>query len=379
MSKKQKPALPPILILAAKIAHSFKNPDIPQKPKPGKWYHVPMEGYKASDGSPYFYSFRLGTENKLMVFLNGGGVSWNEYTAARPTMLDAEDLSDCYYFPAAAEYGALGGGHGICSEKKYSPLKDWSIINLPYCTGDFHCGTNDFPYTAPDGSQKILYHHGYTNVMAAVEKAKQWVGETPEILMVTGNSAGGFGTALMTDEIMSLFPDCNNVISLVDSGICISMNWREIAENVWKAPQSVCEKLTGDDLTLDSMKALKAKHGERVKLLLSCSVRDYNLAQFLGYAETGKLFANKEHGEILQNKLKKACQELIEADPNVGIYIFDTPNGDKQALAGGLTRHCILPDDVAYTIKIEDTTVIEWLVDAINGNPKKIGMNLFDK
>ena len=43
------------------------------------------------------------------------------------------------------------------------------------------------------------------------------------------------------------------------------------------------------------------------------------------------------------------------------------------------TGHCIIPDDVAFYIRVEDTTVVQWLTDAMNGKGKSIGLSLLDQ
>ena len=58
-------------------------PQIPSEPKAGKWYGIPLKGCVSSDGKEAHAGFRKGTENKLVILLFGGGVSWNEFMAAR--------------------------------------------------------------------------------------------------------------------------------------------------------------------------------------------------------------------------------------------------------------------------------------------------------
>ena len=49
-----------------------------------QWYRVPVEGGKTADGSEYHIYVKKGTTDHLCVFLSGGGIAWNPYTAARP-------------------------------------------------------------------------------------------------------------------------------------------------------------------------------------------------------------------------------------------------------------------------------------------------------
>jgi hypothetical protein len=64
-------------------------PQIPSNPKAGKWYGIPLKGCVSSDGKEVHAGFRKGTENKLVILLFGGGVSWNEFMAIRSASMPA--------------------------------------------------------------------------------------------------------------------------------------------------------------------------------------------------------------------------------------------------------------------------------------------------
>ena len=59
-------------------------PELPAKPKLNTNYEYWPEGAVCANGKPYHGCIRLGSENKLMICFSGGGVSVDEYTAARP-------------------------------------------------------------------------------------------------------------------------------------------------------------------------------------------------------------------------------------------------------------------------------------------------------
>lgn len=50
-------------------------PKLKGEPEIGKWYEIPVAGAKSSDGSEWHSIFRKGTENKVVVYFFGGGVS----------------------------------------------------------------------------------------------------------------------------------------------------------------------------------------------------------------------------------------------------------------------------------------------------------------
>lgn len=67
-------------------------------PETGKWYTVPISGAVCSDGTPWRGTFRKGSENNLVIYFFGGGVSINAYTAARP-----QGAPNGYYNPGITQ------------------------------------------------------------------------------------------------------------------------------------------------------------------------------------------------------------------------------------------------------------------------------------
>lgn len=354
-------------------------PQIPSNPKTGKWYGIPLKGCVSSDGKEVHAGFRKGTENKLVILLFGGGVSWNEFMAARPNSVygnpDKISFYACGDGGLVADLAARIGIHTL-SKKESNPFRNWNMLAIPYTTGDFHCGTGDFPYTALDGSKQVLHHHGYTNYRAALYETMKHIGHNPEQILVTGFSAGGFGTALLTDDVMRTFPNCSDVTSYVDSGFMIYPGWPEVARNVWKAPKEIAERIHSDNITLDCLQALKQDHGDRVKIAFSCSTRDAALSEYINYVEKDQLYADKESGIKFQKELKQMCDALQQAIPNIALYIFDTPDENAAKKAEGLTKHCI---GAADKMVVEGMTAAQWLWDAVCGNPRQIGLSLLDQ
>ena len=355
-----------------------KFPEIPQMPRTGKWYRITLKDRVTSNGKSYHIGFRKGTENKLVILFYGGGVSWNEFMAARPNDSSVNSEKINFYANDAgliADIAARIGIHTL-SGKESNSFRNWSMIAVPYSSGDFHCGTGDFPYTALDGSKQVLHHHGYTNYRAALYETMKHIGHNPEQILVTGFSAGGFGTALLTDDVMRTFPNCSDVTSYVDSGFMIYPGWPEVARNVWKAPTEIAERIHSDNITLDCLQALKQDHGDRVKIAFSCSTRDAALSEYINYVEKDQLYADKESGIQFQKELKQMCNALQQAIPNIALFIFDTPDENAAKRAEGLTKHCI---GAADKMVVEGITAAQWLWDAVCGNPRQVGLSLLDQ
>ena len=343
------------LFLKMTILNTF--PKLEGEPEIGKWYDVPVENAFSSDGSEWHGIFRKGTENKVVVYFFGGGVSITPETSEGGKEFYATTM-------LAQDFVAQGG---IGSNDDHNPFKDWSFIVIPYATGDFHAGTGIY-----EGKKKV-YHTGYNNYSAFIEKIKPYVGE-PDTLLVTGFSAGGFATSLLADDVIDRFPSAGNVTVCVDSSLLLYDGWHDTAVDLWRTPSEISDRLTTDNLVLDSLIALYEKRGDSVKILFDCSYRDDTLMQYQSYIDTGKMDKTRELGDNFQQDLKEMVIALQENIPNVGIYIWsyredaDTHN----------TQHTIISSNVFDKLG-NDRSVGEWMFDAVNGDVRTYGLELLDK
>ncbi|MBE6123152.1 MAG: hypothetical protein E7190_10660 [Erysipelotrichaceae bacterium] len=353
-----------------------RAPELKGEPETGKWVRIPLESCLAANGEKTFADFKKGSENRLLIFFMGGGVSWNEYTAAHPASLYSKDRNLGFYTIHMDLFTDLRLDSGIFAERNENPFQNWSKLILIYDTGDFHAGTNDFPYTAQDGSKRICHHHGYTNYRKAMETVMKFVPD-PECIAVTGCSGGAFGAALLTDDVMELYPACENITSVIDSGFFPLQGWHDIAQNVWKSPAEITERLHSDNITLDTLQALSKQRQDKVKILVTCSIRDEGLSRMINYIENGEFTFTKESGVRFQEWFGGTVKEMKETIPQAQFYITDCP--EKKQKKTGLTKHCLLQDSVFYDYRIEGISCAEWIKETILGKQKNIGMKLLEE
>ena len=175
-----------VILVIGIIVYAFvlQYPKLKDDPKIGKWYRVTTSEMKTSEGDKYRALFKKGSENKVLIYFAGGGVSFNEDMAMEDTYNTKEVAIDML-----ANLTMNMGG--IASDVEESPFEDWSIILFPYATGDFHAGTGEFHYTDTDGKEKILYHNGYVNYTETMKKVMEQAGiNDADTVLVTGYSAG---------------------------------------------------------------------------------------------------------------------------------------------------------------------------------------------
>lgn len=349
-------------------------PEIKENPTIGKWYRVSDKAMKDSEGNSYHALFRKGSENKVMIYFAGGGVSIDEVSAREDTYNTKEVWPD-YLVNVTMNMG------GLASDVEGSPFKDWTLILFPYATGDFHTGTGEYHYVDTDGKEKILYHNGYQNYTLAMQEIMEKAGiEDADTVLVTGYSAGGFATALLSDDIYTnYFPDAHNKNVLVDAALIEYDNWKYTAENVWATPKEISDKLTTDNLTLDCLRSLREKYGDEIHLMFDCSTRDGDLAKVQHSLQNGLSMQNdvdESQGDEFQETLKNNIPLFKEA--GVSLFIFDGVAWYDDPR--NLTAHTIISTPAVWLpFEEQGQSVCGWLYDCINGNLKDYGIDLVNK
>ena len=354
----------------------YSVPELDGAPELGQWYTITPAEAVCATGVPATGLIRKGSENKVMIVLYGGGVSVDPFTAARGESAVQEHsfYSDHMDVSAAGVVQVLFA-ITMGAPVDTNPFKDWTFIAIPYATGDFHAGTGEYPYVGLDGENHILYHNGFTNLNLILQKVLPYLG-TPEALFITGFSAGGFGTALVSDCVIDYFPKTRNITCFVDSAHLLYKDWRNVARNVWKAPKRIWKYLKSDDIVLDALSALHKKRPE-VKILFGCSVRDYALSNYQRYLDTGdNTTTTADDGDVFQRNLKGFCEGFRKNIPEGGLFIWDGfPAAGQDAT---LTHHCIELSGQFFTDMRGHGNFATWMNDAVEGRVHTYGLELLD-
>lgn len=326
---------------------------------------------KTSEGGRYRAFFKKGSENKVLIYFAGGGVSVNEETARDDTYNTTETFID----KLANVTMNMGG---LATEIEGSPFENWSVILFPYATGDFHAGTGEFHYTDHDGKEKILYHNGYINYTQTMQIVMELAGiEDAEAVIVTGYSAGGFAAALLADDVFTnYFPDAESKNVLVDASLLLHDDWHAIAADVWQTPQEISDKLTGNNLTLDCLTALHEKYGDGIHLLFDSSTRDGDLAKVQNYFDTGIMDVTEKEADLYQQILKDTIPQFQEIGVSLflwdGVAWYDDPRN--------MTAHTIIATPAVWLpFEKQGQSIAGWLADAVRGELKDYGLDLVEK
>ncbi|MFO7566343.1 MAG: pectin acetylesterase-family hydrolase [Enhygromyxa sp.] len=166
------------------------------EPPAMEWTYFEVPGTRCMDGSTAGFGVSYNPDSPdVMIYLEGGGACFNDtcdFTAFNLPFVPPSD-------------GIFSRSSGA------NPVADWTMIYVPYCTGDIHAGDGEKQL----GGQ-LRQFRGYSNITKYLE---QWVPSFPaERVLLTGISAGGFGAALNTTQVARAYGDEVLLTVIDDSG-----------------------------------------------------------------------------------------------------------------------------------------------------------------
>ena len=331
---------------------------LPPNP-PGEWLWVDVEGSLCRKGSPTGIGVRYADSDKLAIFFEGGGACFNVETC-----LLNDVFADFGSFKFDAWKLGIGQGGVFNKDSADNPLADWNFIYVPYCTGDVHAGDKENGgVDGVFGSQQFV---GYRNVALYLERLVPTFADASHIL-VTGQSAGGFGAAFNYDRIADAWPTAQ-VTLLDDSGPpfsdaylapCMQDLWRSL----WNLDATIpldCDDCFGPNGGGISNLApyLAAKHpGQRFGLY--SALRDSVIRTFFGFG-MNDCKGGVMSGEVFEAGLTDLRDNTLGDDPAWATFY-----------APGI-NHTITAGPGFYTTEVGDTRLVDWLAQLLAGQTSHV-------
>jgi Pectinacetylesterase len=325
--------------------------------EPGQWQWVDIEGTECIDGSPTGIGVRYGTGEGLVIYFEGGGGCFDLATCTLfyTTFANFDENAFALLVPTL-----LGSGIFDPAEPD-NPVRDWSFVYVPYCTGDVHAGDKDLAGVPGFvGSHQFVGHRNFTLDL-------QRIGPTfpaPSHVLVTGISAGGYGAAFNYDLVADGYAYTGAPVTLLDDSgppmsdtripVCLQELWRELWGLDDTLPPACAGCLDdGNGWVVDLALYLRAKHeGQRFGLL--SSEQDGVIRTFLSGGLNdcvGGLYPGPDY----QAGLYELRDEILVDDPGFASYYMP-----------GIS-HTSLPFPAYTTTEVQGVRIVDWVAALLDG------------
>jgi hypothetical protein len=169
------------------------------------WTYTLVDGAVCGNGDPVGVATNRGASSRLVIYLEGGGACWDAFTCANDFAV---------YVDTGLPQSVIGQitrlNVGIFARgAAANPFAADSFAYVPYCTGDVHGGTN------PDTPWGVR-HVGGTNLEVMLPRILATFPDVEEVVL-TGTSAGGYGSIYNAARLHALLPPTTTLSVLHDS------------------------------------------------------------------------------------------------------------------------------------------------------------------
>ncbi len=339
--------------------------DLPLK----TWAEIPLsDDVKCSDGSDYHAYTRRGTSDNLLIHFAGGGMCWNGESCSQPIRITH---FDGFYFPFIWEIFRATADGILKSDNADNPFADWNVVYLPYCTADFHTGTTTttFPY---DDSSVTIHFSGRQNVTEALD----WIYANytqPPKLLVSGESAGAFGSILWTPTIANHYTS-SDVYQLADGAFIETPLWSQIVNGVWQADAETNFGFTvGDELAGDAYRSYAQTSPPNLTYLHINTLYDQVLMYF--NAVLNGVTDDDAYHAVWSSEMRASMQAIAKSGLNYEFYLTDYGQSED-----GTTSHTSISAPLFYEITQDGITLRDWLKRTIiDGDRFSVGSGFMDQ
>ena len=177
----------------------------------GKPHAAACSGFPGTDPAFSFWHKR-GKSKNLVLYFEGGGACWDSFSCSFPMSAGLPAQVPQLYMPQVPANSNPATYDGIFNARHpANPVKDWSFVYIPYCTGDVHNGSANRFYANvghpvfPLPTYFPIHHGGFDNFMVVLDWMRKNV-DKPEQILVAGSSAGGYGASTNFPWVHKAFP-----------------------------------------------------------------------------------------------------------------------------------------------------------------------------
>jgi Pectinacetylesterase len=317
------------------------GPTRTNEPTAPGWEQVVAGGDCAcSDGSEFSFWVRKANPKKVLLYFQAGGACFSA------ELCDPE--SDIYRTTVG---GVPPGASGVFDfADKRNPFADYSVVYVPYCTGDAFLGSATTTYR-PD---LTIHHKGYVNGTAALDYLASTFPDATEVV-VAGESAGSVAAPLYGGVASDRLPDAKVTVLADGSGSypdLPDLNARLAA--AWGIDDAI-QALTGnagtttEQWSIPGLFTLSGQHHPDIVFARHDYAYDGRQAAWYPWVDIPV-------GDLLSRI--DANENQIEGS-GVNLRSYTAP-GDE---------HTTLSEDRFYTETVNGQTLVAWVAGLIHGEP----------
>jgi Pectinacetylesterase len=333
-----------ILVIAASVTLAVAG----QPDTSSVWTRIPGgPGTGCAHDSSYAFFVHKGDDHRLAIFLNGGGACWNSMNCdlhARPTyhaQLDSTDIPD-----------TQGGLFDLSNPR--NPIKSYTIVFIPYCTGDVFLGGRTVSYVSTDttgASHQIqVRHQGRANADLAVA----WVEAhyaAPQLVFIAGSSAGAIPSPFYASQVARHYPEAR-IVQLGDGAGGYRAPAIPGILALWGATallrtDSAYRGVDSASLTFETIYQVSARAAPQVTFAQYNSAEDGVQLSFLALLGV--------RGVKLAGLLAANLTDIRQVNPALRTYTSPGP------------MHTILRRPEFYSLTVDGVAVRDWVADLLDG------------
>jgi len=316
-----------------------------------EWTWFPVDGNTCMDGSATGIGLNLDfSSDKLVIFLEGGGACFNPESCGVVAHQDGFGAAELADFAAYAEEAGI-----LDRDDPDNPVAGWSYVFIPYCTGDVHAGAQ------PDGIGGRDYV-GYGNVTNAAQLVADRMGGSLSQVLLTGQSAGGFGAAYNYDQVATIFGEVP-VDLLDDSGPPLSTTYltpclQQMFFDRWNLAATLpgdCDECADPESggLIALFGVLSEKYADR-RLGLVSSLADQTIRLFYGFGYPDCENPMGMDGATFQAGIEELRDDILAPLDNARAYTIDS------------AEH-VWTNNPLGEVEVDGVTLSAWITSIVDG------------
>ncbi len=293
-----------------------------------------------ADGSAFHFYLREASPTKVLFYLEGGGACFSGDMCKPGSGTYSETISPI---------SKLEDSPGIFDfDNPENPFADYSVVYVPYCTGDVHAGNITKDY----GNGVVTQHKGFVNASNALDTMIKRFPNTTQ-LVVAGSSAGSFPTPVFAGIAGDQLPNADLKVFADSSGAVpdamgfVIGNWGTL-ETLPDWPE--IEGLTVDQFTPAYTFIKAAEHNPKITFARHDFAFDNVLSSFAR-------MAGLSPDDLVS--VMRTNESMVEAT-GVNVANWISPGDD----------HTIAVRDEFYIEEMNGVRFVDWFTAFMNDSPE---------